>query len=132
MPPLRPLWPALCLALLTTLATACSDDADTRWLIGDWVVAYNPRHEANDTLRFEADRVMSVHLADGRVIDGHYRIDGDRLLLDLAVPKRETAIRIRISPDHHRLIFANGAYYEKKRPTPAGQSPSPQSPSPRP
>lgn len=114
--PRRPFWPALCLGALILLTTACSQEPDSDWLIGDWQVAYNPRHEPNDTLRFSADHVMSVHLTDGRVVDGHYRIKADTLLLDLAVPKRETTVRIRISPDHRRLVFANGAYYEKKRP----------------
>ena len=112
----RPFWPVLCLSALTLLATACSQEADSRWLIGDWQVAYNPRHEPNDILRFAPDHVMSVHLADGRVVDGHYRLKADTLILDLAVPKRETAVRIRVSPDHRRLVFASGAYYEKKAP----------------
>ncbi len=118
--PRRRLWPVLCLATLTLLATACSQEPDDRWLIGDWAVAYNPRHEPDDILRFGGEHVMSVHLADGRVVDGHYRLEPGALVLDLAVPKRETTVRIRVTPDHRRLVFSSGAYYEKRGPSPAG------------
>ena len=109
-------WPVLGLIVLALLATACSREPDSHWLIGDWHVAYNPRHEPDDILRFAPDHDMSVLLADGRVVDGHYRLKAGTLILDLAVPKRETVVRIRVSPDHRRLVFASGAYYEKKRP----------------
>ncbi len=106
------------LAALLALSSACGDGArdDAQWLVGRWEVAYNPQHDDDDVLEFSRDRIMSVRLADGRVIDGRYEIEGDTLVLDLDVPKRPTQVRIRIAPDHRRLVFENGAFYEKKAP----------------
>ncbi len=106
-------WPAIGLLLLLSL-TACSGSDDSAWLIGRWAVAYNPSLDDNDQLVFLAEQRMRIEMADGRKIDGEYQVRGNDLTLHLAVPKRPTEVHFRISPDHQRLIFKNGAYYQRR------------------
>lgn len=102
---------ALC--LIGSIA-ACSGEGDQSWLLGRWVPVHNPLHEANDTLIFGAEGKVAVETTDNRTIDGKYKVRDNFVVLELAVPKRLTEVRFMISEDHKRLMYKNGAYFERR------------------
>ncbi len=94
---------------------SCTRTDDSSWLVGQWQVTYNPAHDDEDRLIFLDGEQIRIEMSDGRKVEGHYRVINDDLILTLAVPKRPTEVHFRVSPDHQRLIFKNGAYYQRQK-----------------
>jgi len=92
----------------------CANEGAQDWLSGRWVPVHNPLNEANDTLVFMADGKVVIETTDDRAIDGKFRIKDGFVIMNLAVPKRSTEVRLMISKDHKRLMFKNGAYFERR------------------
>jgi len=108
--------PFLCLITLIAFVClqGCSNDAGGDWLTGRWIPIHNPLNESQDTLVFKADGKVTIETSDNRTIDGEYRIKDNFVILNLAVPKRPTQVRLMISKDHARLMYKNGAYFERR------------------
>ncbi|MBI1195778.1 MAG: hypothetical protein GC138_08030 [Gammaproteobacteria bacterium] len=108
--------PSVCLVFLFLIGSVagCSDGGDQSWLLGRWVPVHNPLNESDDTLVFKTEGKVTVETTDNRTIDGEYKIRDNFVVLELAVPKRATEVRFMISDDHKRLMYKNGAYFERK------------------
>ena len=107
---------SLCLTtlILSGLLIGCGNAGERAWLIGRWDPVHNPLNESNDTLVFKADGKVTVETSNDRTIDGEYRVRENFVILNLAVPKRPTQVKFMISKDHKRLMYKNGAYFERR------------------
>ncbi len=106
---------AIALLTLSLMLTACSgENAESDWLSGRWHPVHNPMGDADDTLNFHGDGTLTVETVDDRKIEGTYRIKDRFVIVNLDVPKRPTEVRFMIGKDKRRLMFSNGAYFEKR------------------
>jgi len=111
---IRTLFICLAALFLSVCLSACSNDGEQDWLIGRWAPVHNPLNESNDTLVFKGEGKITVETTDNRTIDGEYKIKDNFVIVNLAVPKRPTQVRFMISKDHKRLMYKNGAYFERQ------------------
>jgi len=94
--------------------TGCANESEQDWLTGRWIPIHNPLNESNDTLVFKSNGTVTVETTDNRTIDGEFKFRDDFVILHLSVPKRPTEVRLKISKDHKRLMYKNGAYFERR------------------
>jgi len=87
---------------------------DRSWLVGTWKLSYNPAHDDEDVLYFEEDGSVEIDTVDGRKVLGKYLLRKDKLSITLITRRQPIDVNFSISPDHKRLRFKNGAYYERK------------------
>ena len=87
---------------------------DDSWLVGTWVLTYDPQNGPPDWVVFTAPDVAVLRKQDGTEVTGSYSIRGGKVVVKLPMLNGRTfTVSLEPAEDRTRLVSASGAYYTR-------------------